>query len=299
MQTTTTLAELNACDGITFAAMLDGVWEHAPWVATKIAAMRPFTSVDAMHQAMLAVIKALPEAELITLLAGHPDLAGPDARKGNMTADSIREQGALSLGSLPSDEAQRWDTLNAAYRARFGFPFILCARHYARSTMLTVFEQRLGHERSHEIDEALAQIGQITRLRLAARIPDHGMSGINGRLSTHVLDISKGRPAEGVRVALYEVTGDAPCGTTPALVDALTDARGRTTAPLISGEPLRIGRYELRFHVGDYFRRTGATSGPWPFLEVVPVVFAISEPAGDYHVPLTVAPWAYSTYRGQ
>jgi 2-oxo-4-hydroxy-4-carboxy-5-ureidoimidazoline decarboxylase len=98
-------------------------------------------------------------------------------------------------------------------------------------------------------------------------------------------------------VQLYELG----CEQTPdrLLVEAITDNRGRTPKPLLSGAPLRMGAYQLRFHVGDYFRVTGGVQGDWPFLEVVPVSFNVADPEGDYHVPLTVTPWSYSTYRGQ
>ena len=85
----------------------------------------------------------------------------------------------------------------------------------------------------------------------------------------------------------------------PALATALTDRHGATPEPLLAGAPLRTGRYELRFHVGEYFRRQGVAAGAWPFLEIVPVVFAVDEPEGDYHLPLTITPWAYAFCRGR
>ncbi|MEP9352664.1 2-oxo-4-hydroxy-4-carboxy-5-ureidoimidazoline decarboxylase [Xanthobacter sp. KR7-65] len=293
-----TLAQLNACDDATFTACLGPVFEHAPWVAEQAARLRPFASVEALHGAMVGLVAALPEAARVALFAGHPDLAGPAARDGTMTAESTGEQSALGLDRLPDAEAQRWDALNAAYRARFGFPFILCARHYGRAAMLEVFEQRLAASREEELAMALGEIARITRYRIADRVADHGLPDLAGRLTTHVLDTSRGRPAEGMRLALHEVSGALPCGTTQPLVEAVTDAHGQTE-PLLSGAPLRIGRYELRFHVGEYFRRTGAVDRGFGFLDVVPVVFCIDEPTGDYHVPLTVTPFAYAAYRGQ
>ncbi|MGI8779245.1 MAG: hydroxyisourate hydrolase [Solirubrobacteraceae bacterium] len=111
---------------------------------------------------------------------------------------------------------------------------------------------------------------------------------MSGRLTTHVLDIARGRPAAGVAIELVRLGegGEEPLGT------AVTNAGGRTDAPLL--EPLEAGTYELRFAVGEYF----AAGGEPPFLDVVPVRFGVSEPAAHHHVPLLVAPWAYSTYRG-
>ena len=82
------------------------------------------------------------------------------------------------------------------------------------------------------------------------------------------------------------------------LTTAVTNADGRTDQPLIGGRPLPIGRYELRFSVGDHFRSRGIEAGDPPFLDVVPLRFSIAEPEGHYHVPLLCSPWSYSTYRG-
>ncbi len=82
------------------------------------------------------------------------------------------------------------------------------------------------------------------------------------------------------------------------LVEAVTDATGRTDPPLLAGASLRRGRYELEFAVGAYFRARRTTTASPPFLDIVPVRFSIAEPEGDYHVTLTVSPWSYTTYRG-
>jgi 5-hydroxyisourate hydrolase len=115
-----------------------------------------------------------------------------------------------------------------------------------------------------------------------------------GRLSTHVLDTSHGRPAQGVAIALFRIDG----GGRQAVVEAVTNADGRTDAPLLAAESFRTGTYELVFHVGDYFRSLGTDAADPPFLDLVPVRFSIAEPNGHYHVPLLVSPWSYSTYRG-
>jgi 2-oxo-4-hydroxy-4-carboxy-5-ureidoimidazoline decarboxylase len=120
------------------------------------------------------------------------------------------------------------------------------------------------------------------------------MPKTDGRLSTHVLDTHAGRPAEGVRIELYEIGASA----TALLTEAVTNADGRTDAPLSSGAPLRVGRYELRFHIGAYFAKRNLALPEPAFLDVVPVRFAIAEPEAHYHVPLLVTPWSYSTYRG-
>jgi hydroxyisourate hydrolase len=114
-------------------------------------------------------------------------------------------------------------------------------------------------------------------------------------LTTHVLDVTRGAPAQGVRIELYEL---ARGGARKLVADATTNADGRTDEPLIAAANARIGRFELVFHAGDYFRREGAELADPPFLDCVPINFAIADPAAHYHVPLLVSPWSYSTYRG-
>ncbi|MEK9970175.1 MAG: hydroxyisourate hydrolase [Ferrovibrio sp.] len=114
------------------------------------------------------------------------------------------------------------------------------------------------------------------------------------RLSTHVLDTMNGRPAAGVKIALYRLDGEARS----LVKDAVTNADGRTDAPLLTGTEYKPGEYELVFRIGDYFRSTGAALPQPAFLDVVPLRFGIAEADGHYHVPLLASPWSYSTYRG-
>lgn len=115
-----------------------------------------------------------------------------------------------------------------------------------------------------------------------------------GRLTTHVLDTGRGKPAAGLRIALYRL---GPGGER-LVAEATTNADGRTDGPLLAGDALTVGVYELRFAVGDYFAAAGASLPLPPFLDVVPVRFGIADADGHYHVPLLASPWAYSTYRG-
>jgi 5-hydroxyisourate hydrolase len=120
-----------------------------------------------------------------------------------------------------------------------------------------------------------------------------------GRLSTHVLDTVSGGPAAGVRITLDGLAAD---GARTRLAETLTNADGRTDAPLLSGGTMRTGSFELTFHVGDHFRAQGHAKGhppaEPPFLDVVPIRFQIADADAHYHVPLLVSPHAYSTYRG-
>jgi 5-hydroxyisourate hydrolase len=115
-----------------------------------------------------------------------------------------------------------------------------------------------------------------------------------GRLSTHVLDTVNGRPAAGVAIALDALLPD---GTRSRIVDAVTNADGRTDQPLLGGK-LTVGAYELTFAIGDYFRGLDTAMPEPAFLDLVPIRFAIAEPDGHYHVPLLASPWSYATYRG-
>jgi hydroxyisourate hydrolase len=123
------------------------------------------------------------------------------------------------------------------------------------------------------------------------------MSGA-GRLTTHVLDTARGRPAAGVAIelVLLEPAGGGSGPADGTVGRAVTNADGRTDAPLIPPGALVAAVYELRFAVGAYF--ADIAHGSPPFLDVIPVRFAIADPDADHHVPLLVSPWAYSTYRG-
>jgi 5-hydroxyisourate hydrolase len=118
---------------------------------------------------------------------------------------------------------------------------------------------------------------------------------MTGRLTTHVLDLSIGRPASGVLVELWLVSSD---NKSEFLQNSYTNEDGRVNQPLLEGDSMKKGTYEIRFHVGDYYRKRGAIAGDPSFLDCVPVRFGISEPASHYHVPLLISPGGYSTYRG-
>lgn len=108
-----------------------------------------------------------------------------------------------------------------------------------------------------------------------------------GRLTTHVLDTANGRPGAGITVDLSMLRS----GEWQLLKSVRTNADGRTDTPLLEGEALRPGAYELAFHLGSYFKSEG-------FLDLVPVRFVIVDAAAHYHVPLLCSPWGYTTYRG-
>ena len=291
---TLTLESLNRASPGDFAHAVGDTFELAPWVAENAAARRPFSTVTALHEAMIGLVRAAPREQQLAFLRGHPDLAGKAARAGDLTDESRAEQASVGLDSLGDEDFARFHRLNDSYKEKFGFPFIVCVRRHTRDSILEQFERRLRHDAATEFAAAMQEIFFITRLRVAAKVTGEGMPAVNGRLSTHVLDTHAGRPAAGVAIRLYELAG----GRAHFLQSAVTNADGRTDAPLIGGRPLPIGRYELHFAVGDHFRSRGVPGGDPPFLDVVPLRFSIAEPEGHYHVPLLCTPWSYSTYRG-
>jgi 5-hydroxyisourate hydrolase len=114
------------------------------------------------------------------------------------------------------------------------------------------------------------------------------------RISTHVLDISRGAPAQGMAVELHLVTGNER----QLLAAVITNADGRTDAPLVSAPALETGIYEISFHAADYFHRLGVPQPSPPFLGVIVVRVGIADPSGNYHIPLLLSAFAYSTYLG-
>jgi 2-oxo-4-hydroxy-4-carboxy-5-ureidoimidazoline decarboxylase len=291
---TVALSDLNRMTLPAFSGAVGETFELAPWVAEAAWAKRPFSSVTALHEAMMGAVRAAPRERQLEFLRGHPDLAGKAARAGVMTNESKSEQSSVGLDSLSESDFARFHRLNDAYRAKFGFPFIVCVRRHTRDSILMQFERRLLHDAATEFAAAVQEIFYITRLRITAKVTGEGMPQVNGRLSTHVLDTHVGRPAAGVAIELYELAGDA----FHRIATSVTNSDGRTDRPLIGDRPLPIGRYELRFAVGDHFRSRGIAQGDPPFLDIVPLRFSVSEPEGHYHVPLLCTPWSYSTYRG-
>jgi len=289
------LASLNATDEAGFMAALGDMYEHAPWVAQAALKQRPFATLAALHAAMTDAVRAAPPEQQLALIKGHPDLAGKAARAGTMTVDSKAEQASAGLDRLAEAEFAQVHRLNDAYREKFGMPFIICVRRHSKDSILQQFERRLQNTMSVETKTALGEIFRIAALRLDQRIEAADGLEVHGRLSTHVLDTQAGRPAAGVTIELLELSAN---GEQRMIACATTNRDGRTDEPLIGGRPLPIGRYELRFHVADYFAGVGARQDEPPFLDVVPVRFAVAEAEGYYHVPLLLTPWSYCTYRG-
>jgi 2-oxo-4-hydroxy-4-carboxy-5-ureidoimidazoline decarboxylase len=289
-----TLDALHKASAQEFIAALGGIFEHSPWVAERVAAKRPFANVRALLDAMTATVNHATLEEKTALLRAHPDLAGKAARAGALTKDSSAEQGSAGLDRLSEVEYEAFQRLNTDYRQKHEIPFILCVRRHTKGSILKQFERRIDNASEREFETALTEVFRIAALRLDQKIENADL-GLNGRLSTHVLDNHAGRPAAGMALVLRELSDhDAP----RLLVNTRTNKDGRTDVPLISDRPVAIGQYEILFSVADYYRTRSVPLAEPPFLDLVPIRFSIAEPEGHYHVPLLVTPWSYATYRG-
>ena len=115
-----------------------------------------------------------------------------------------------------------------------------------------------------------------------------------GRLTTHVLDTAGGKPAAGLTIEVFRLTGDN--GRPERLNSVVTNLDGRVEAPVLEGDEFQPGTYELRFNVAEYYRPSAETDGP--FYDVIPVRFNVADSSQHYHVPLLLSPFGYTTYRG-
>jgi 2-oxo-4-hydroxy-4-carboxy-5-ureidoimidazoline decarboxylase len=165
-----TVEELNGLDRQAFTQALDGIWEGSPWVAAEAWDDRPFAGREALLAAMVAVVGRSPEERRLALVRAHPELAGIAARAAALSAESSREQAGAGLDSLDGALDSRLAAVNVAYRDRFGFPAVIRVRGRGPEEIVTTLEERLGHARGDELTVALAEIGDIARLRLEERV---------------------------------------------------------------------------------------------------------------------------------
>jgi 2-oxo-4-hydroxy-4-carboxy-5-ureidoimidazoline decarboxylase len=289
------LSELNGCSNDDFVAALSNIFEYSPWIAEQAAAARPYSGVKALLAAMKDAIDRATAEQRMTLIKAHPDLANKTQRVAGLTAESTSEQNSLGLDRLSDAEFEAFERANNAYRAKFGFPYIVCVRRHTKDSVLRDFERRLPNDVTTETQASIDEISRIAALRLDQLVSSDDRLPVHGRLSTHVLDTHAGKPAAGISVVLTELSD---LGEARAIARTVTNSDGRTDQPLIGGRPVPIGRYELMFSVGDYFAGRGVPMSDPPFLDQIPLRFSVSDPEGHLHVPLLVTPWSYGTYRG-
>jgi 2-oxo-4-hydroxy-4-carboxy-5-ureidoimidazoline decarboxylase len=162
----TTLEYLNECARSGFVASLGHLFEHSPWVAEETWAKRPFASPEALHAALCVTMRAAPADRQLALIRAHPDLAGRLAQQKKLTAESTREQASAGLDQLTDAELAEFTRNNDAYKAKFGFPFIICARLNAKASILAAMAARLPNPPAVEFTTALGEIEKIAWLRL-------------------------------------------------------------------------------------------------------------------------------------
>jgi len=160
------LPEINRMSPHDFRRALGDVFERSPWIAERAWAARPFRSRAALHRTMVRVVRDASREEQLALLRAHPDLAIRAARADALSAASRVEQSSAGLDRLTDEEYARFGRLNARYREKFGFPFIIAVRKHDKTSILAAFERRLRNTVDAEIEAALAEVADITRLRL-------------------------------------------------------------------------------------------------------------------------------------
>ena len=160
------LTTLNSLSREEFTRVIGPVFEHSPWIAEATWSQRPFAGVEALHAALCATVRSAGEALQVQLIQAHPDLVGRAALAGTLTPESQREQAGAGLGALDPAEVALFQGNNAAYRERFGFPFVICARLNKKEAISAGFAARLQNSRPQEIATALSEIEQIAWLRL-------------------------------------------------------------------------------------------------------------------------------------
>jgi len=171
MTTPLTLAQLNTASSEEFTALLDGIYEHSPWIAAKAWAKRPFASLAQLKHALVTVLRDAGPAAQVALIRAHPELAGKAMVAKTLTAESSREQGRAGLTECTPAEFAHLQALNAAYNQKFGWPFTVAVRGprgtgLTRHEIIATFERRLAHHPDFEQAECVRNIHRIAELRL-------------------------------------------------------------------------------------------------------------------------------------
>jgi hydroxyisourate hydrolase len=281
------LDAFNALDAESASAELRRCCGCTRWVESMTRA-RPFPNADAMADIADAVWLSLGSADWLEAFAAHPRIgeAKPPAPGGS--APSWEEQEQSSTRSATEKVKERLAARNHQYEARFGYIFIVCATGKTAEQMLALIEDRLQNDSQEELRIAVEEQRQITRLRIGKLLePD---SDGHFMISTHVLDTARGGPAVGVTVILEmrQASEWSPIGR------GTTDEKGRV-ASLTDDRELVPGTYRLTFDTGTYHREQGISV---PFFPEAKITFNVRDVDEDYHVPLLLSPFGYTTYRG-
>jgi OHCU decarboxylase len=161
-----TISQLNILDQGEFIRIIGPMFENSPWIAEAAWSRRPFETVEQLHAALCGIVRSAHHEQQLALIRAHPDLVGRAALAGTLTRESKGEQASAGLNTLSPAEIELFQKQNAAYRAKFSFPFVICARLNKKDAILAGFEQRLKNSCAQEVQTALEEIFKIAELRL-------------------------------------------------------------------------------------------------------------------------------------
>ena len=164
------IGDLNRMAVSEFTASFGNVAEHSPWVAERAAGARPFADRDGVAQAFAAALRCAALDEQLAVLRAHPDLAGRTAVIGELTETSRKEQAGAGLDRLTPEEFERFTALNAAYKERFGIPFIFAVKGATAAMILAAFEERRANGREAELENAIDNVCRIMRFRIEDQV---------------------------------------------------------------------------------------------------------------------------------
>jgi 2-oxo-4-hydroxy-4-carboxy-5-ureidoimidazoline decarboxylase len=170
-----TLQQINALDQEGFVRALSSLFEGSSWIVRQAWQARPFPSLTDLHQALCEVMYQAPLEQQVALIQAHPDLVGRAALAGTLTPESTSEQASAGLDRLSPEEIATFTRLNQAYRDRFGFPFVICAREHKKEGILAGFIARLQHSREQEVETAIGEIARIGWYRLGDIVVSDGV----------------------------------------------------------------------------------------------------------------------------
>jgi beta-ureidopropionase / N-carbamoyl-L-amino-acid hydrolase len=272
-----TLEQLNAATPAEFTALLDGTYEHSPWIAERAAASRPFHTLAQLKLALVQVVRDCSRDAQLKLIRAHPELAGKAMVAKTLTAESTNEQGKAGLTDCTPQEFAHIQQLNADYNARFGFPFILAVRGprgsgLPKSEIIATFERRLQHHPEYELAESLRNIHRVAEIRLddkfghvpglgnqvwdwAERLSTHSDPGYAERGELTVTYLTDAHRAVAQRLANWM---RADCGFDDVQIDAVGNVVGlyhgsdRNAKRLLTGS-----HYDTVRNGGKYDGRLG------------------------------------------
>lgn len=160
------LSQINHLDQAEFVGFVGPVFEQSPWIAEMAWLKRPFANVEELHSVLCGTVQDVGLERQLALIRAHPDLVGHAALAGALTRESTNEQASAGLNRLSSEEIAAFQKQNAAYREKFGFPFVICTRLNKKEAIVAGFERRLKNSREQEIQIALEEIFKIAEFRL-------------------------------------------------------------------------------------------------------------------------------------